>query len=151
MNQILTYIAGVLVVGVVGFFALRGQDHSGYGQQTATINKTAIPETKPKTTTKAYTTWQEYMAASQAEGWHYDIADYIAENNPNRAETFIHEIVGHCHRLCNMPHVGRARLELGHDIRSIPHGGYVIFYRVAVSEVEIVRVLHGARDIQRLF
>ncbi|SVA63675.1 uncharacterized protein METZ01_LOCUS116529, partial [marine metagenome] len=72
-------VAGVLVVGVIGFFALRGQDHSGYGQQTATINKTATPETKPKTTTKAYTTWQEYKAASQAEGWHYDIADYIGE------------------------------------------------------------------------
>ena len=72
-------VAGVLVVGVIGFFSLRGQDHSGDGQQTATINKTSTPDTKPKTTAKAYATWQEYKAASQAEGWHYDFADYIDE------------------------------------------------------------------------
>ncbi len=80
-----------------------------------------------------------------------DIADYIAENNPERAVTFTREIIGHCHRLCNMPQVGRARPDLGRDVRSIPHGGYVIFYRIVDAEVEIARVLHGARDVEALF
>ena len=72
-------VAGVLVVGAIGFFLLSGKDHSGDGQQTATINKTATPETNPETTAKAYATWEEYKAASQAEGWHYDIAEYVGD------------------------------------------------------------------------
>ena len=69
----------MLVVGAIGFFALSGKDHSGDGQQTATINKTATPETNPETTAKTYATWEEYKAASQAEGWHYDIAEYVGD------------------------------------------------------------------------
>ena len=72
-------VAGVLAMGAIGFFALSGKDHSGDGQQTATINKTATPETNAETTAKTYATWEEYKAASQAEGWHYDIAEYVGD------------------------------------------------------------------------
>ncbi len=30
------------------------------------------------------------------------------------------------------------------------HGRYLIFYRLAVGEVRVERILHGARDIKRL-
>jgi len=36
-------------------------------------------------------------------------------------------------------------------LRSFPVGQYVIFYRVAVDAVEIVTVIHGARDLDSLF
>jgi plasmid stabilization system protein ParE len=29
-------------------------------------------------------------------------------------------------------------------------GRYVVFYRVARKEVEVIRVLHGARDIENI-
>jgi toxin ParE1/3/4 len=80
-----------------------------------------------------------------------EIADYVAENNPKRAITFTREIIGHCHRLGNTPHVGRSRPNLGPGIRSIPHGRYMIFYRMVDSDVQILRVLHSARDIEALF
>ena len=32
----------------------------------------------------------------------------------------------------------------------VPHGDYLIFYRALNSETRIERILHGARDIQRL-
>ena len=50
--------------------------------------------------------------------------------------------------LARQTHMGRSRPELGSDIRSMPVGRYVIFYLPLPSGIEIVRVLHGARDIE---
>jgi toxin ParE1/3/4 len=46
--------------------------------------------------------------------------------------------------------MGRSRLELAPDLRSFPVGQYVIFYLPLPKGVEIVRVLHGARDIESI-
>jgi len=35
-------------------------------------------------------------------------------------------------------------------IRRRPFGNYLIFYRVGTSAIEVVHVLHGARDYERL-
>ena len=76
-----TLIAGiagvVLIAGAIGFFALNEKDHTKKEQQTSAIDKTDPPEINPETTAKTYATWEEYEAASQAEGWHYDIAEYV--------------------------------------------------------------------------
>lgn len=45
------------------------------------------------------------------------IADYIAQDNPARAVTFIHELRGQCQRLVLNPSGYRLRPELGDDIR----------------------------------
>jgi toxin ParE1/3/4 len=46
------------------------------------------------------------------------------------------------------PESGRKRLEFGSDVRSFPIAPYVVFYRVARRHVQVLRVLHGHRDIQ---
>jgi len=33
-------------------------------------------------------------------------------------------------------------------VRRRPHGNYLIFYRVGAEQVEILHVLHGARDYE---
>lgn len=50
--------------------------------------------------------------------------------------------------LLQFPNAGRIRDELQSDIRSYPAGEVVIFYRVAASVLEVVRVLHGRRDVE---
>jgi toxin ParE1/3/4 len=50
-----------------------------------------------------------------------------------------------------MPRLGRKREELSPRLRSFPVGRYVIFYRPMENGIEIVRVLHGARDLPPLF
>jgi toxin ParE1/3/4 len=45
--------------------------------------------------------------------------------------------------------LGRARDELAPALRSLAYGRYVICYRVVASGAEIVRALHGVRDIRR--
>lgn len=43
--------------------------------------------------------------------------------------------------------MGRSQGRLRPNLRSHPHGSYVIFYRAVEGGIEVVRVLHGARDI----
>lgn len=78
-----------------------------------------------------------------------DIAYFTAQGNPSRARTFTREIVAHCHRIANTPRAGRERPELGPNVRSIPHGQYVIFYRPIEANTEILHILLGARDLNR--
>ena len=44
-------------------------------------------------------------------------------------------------------HAGRARPELGEEVRSFPIGNYVVFYKPLAAGIELVRVLSGYRDI----
>ncbi|VAX02390.1 ParE toxin protein [hydrothermal vent metagenome] len=49
------------------------------------------------------------------------------------------------------PQIGRLRRELGEEIRSFPQGSHVIFFIEHKGRAAIVRVLHGARDFQKIF
>ena len=52
--------------------------------------------------------------------------------------------------LAEMPGIGRRREKCAKGVRSITEGDYVIIYRVKNDTVEILRVLHGARDPERV-
>lgn len=78
-----------------------------------------------------------------------EIGDYIAQDNPSRAVTFIQDIRAQCQRIGKSPMAYRARPELGDGIRSSPFGNYVILYRPQANDVLVVRVLHGAMDLPR--
>jgi toxin ParE1/3/4 len=47
--------------------------------------------------------------------------------------------------------MGRARQELAASLRSFPFGRYVIFYVPIENGINVVRVLHSARDIDAVF
>ncbi len=71
----------------------------------------------------------------------------IAIDNPRRAESFIAEIEDRCRRLGSLPFAFPLlpeREETG--IRRRPYGDYLIFYRVLAEVVEILHVVHGARN-----
>ncbi|HYO09502.1 MAG TPA: type II toxin-antitoxin system RelE/ParE family toxin [Tepidisphaeraceae bacterium] len=36
-------------------------------------------------------------------------------------------------------------------MRSLPVRGYIIFYRQTREGIELMRVLHGARDLKKIF
>ena len=79
------------------------------------------------------------------------IGDYIADDNPGRAVSFVSEIRGQCDKIANAPRAYRLRPELGEGIRSCAHGSYVIFFVATKTLVTVVRVLHGAMDIPAQF
>jgi toxin ParE1/3/4 len=77
------------------------------------------------------------------------IGEWIAEDNPPRALTFVDELETCCARLTAMPRA--YPLVPRHEnsgVRRVPHGNYLIFYRVTADAVEILHVLHGARDYE---
>ncbi|MBP1886590.1 type II toxin-antitoxin system RelE/ParE family toxin [Sinorhizobium mexicanum] len=83
----------------------------------------------------------------EAENDLEQIADYIAQDNPRRALSFVRELRSKCEDLIDSPN-GFAlvpRYE-HHGIRRRVHGNYLIFYRVESTKVVIVHVLHGATD-----
>ncbi len=80
-----------------------------------------------------------------------EIWDFIAEDSQARADSFLDRLDQSFHGLAGNPHMGRARGELCQNLRSFPSGRYMIFYLVLPDEIEIVRVLHGARDLGAIF
>lgn len=79
------------------------------------------------------------------------IADYIAKDNPRRALSFIIELRGKCESLSEtaasfplMPRYER------YGIRRRIHGNYLVFYRVTADQVQIIHIMHGARDYAAL-
>ncbi|TNF38518.1 MAG: type II toxin-antitoxin system RelE/ParE family toxin [Deltaproteobacteria bacterium] len=77
---------------------------------------------------------------------------YIAEDNAARADTFLDELYELFQTLADNPEIGRRRDELRTGIRSFPKGSYVVFYALSTEteELEIVRVLSGFRDLDKL-
>jgi len=80
-----------------------------------------------------------------------EIWSYIADDSVANADAFIDKLYQAIQVLARQPGSGRHREELAPGIQSFPFGRYIIFYRVVAGAVEIVRVLHGARDIENIF
>lgn len=78
------------------------------------------------------------------------IGDWIARDNPARAVSFVKELRQACFAIGTRP---RAHAFVAHrraeGIRRRVHGSYLIFYRVTTL-VEIVHVLHDARDYENI-
>jgi plasmid stabilization system protein ParE len=79
------------------------------------------------------------------------IGDRIAERNPARAVTYVRELRDRALRIGEFPHAGPPRPQWGQGIRIAVHGKYLIVYRVRDGAVQILRVVHGARDLDTLF
>ena len=80
-----------------------------------------------------------------------EIWGYIADDSPGRADEFADLIDSKFQTLARQPSMGRVRSELGPGFRSFVVGRYVIFYLPLENGIEIVRVIHGARDIEAVF
>jgi toxin ParE1/3/4 len=77
-----------------------------------------------------------------------EIWSHIAEDSADHADTFTDLIDSKFQVLARRPGIGRSRPELATDLRSFAVGNYVIFYIPLSKGVEVVRVLHGARDLE---
>lgn len=80
-----------------------------------------------------------------------NIIDYIAQDNPIRAEDFGQELRAKALQLAQHPKLGRAgRPGLPPFLRElVAHRNYIIFYRVLDDSrtVEILRVKHTAQQM----
>ncbi|MGH8499607.1 MAG: type II toxin-antitoxin system RelE/ParE family toxin, partial [Methylococcales bacterium] len=74
-----------------------------------------------------------------------------AQDSPHNKDNFLDRIQEIFLALADFPEMGTGRDELNKGLRSQPVGNYMIFYFPLEDGIDIVRVLHGSRDIQSLF
>lgn len=80
-----------------------------------------------------------------------EIGDFIRPNSPKRAASFIRELLDACETLADMPRAFPLVPRYEHyGIRRRAYHNYLIFYRVKEELIEIIRVLHGARDYEAI-
>jgi plasmid stabilization system protein ParE len=91
------------------------------------------------------------VIAAAAEAELQSIGDWIAGDNPTRALTFVQELRKRCESLIDAPRAYALvpRYEpLG--IRRRVYRDYLIFYRIVGDTIEVLHVLHGARDYESI-
>lgn len=76
-----------------------------------------------------------------------EIGDFIAQDNPARAISFLAEIEAKMHHAAERPESYPARDDVCEGLRAARQGRYLIFFITTGIDVQIVRVLHGARDL----
>jgi toxin ParE1/3/4 len=84
-----------------------------------------------------------------------EVGAFIAKDNPAAAGEVVRKLRLAFEQLACMPQLGRkvTGIKTSEELRmwlSPAFRNYLIFYRELPDGVEIVRVLHGARDIPRI-
>lgn len=74
---------------------------------------------------------------------------YVAAERPRAATDILLKIRKACERTADWPESGKRREEIAPGVRSALVKPYVIFYRSATGQVQVLRILHGRRDIVR--
>jgi len=74
-----------------------------------------------------------------------ELMDYIAQDNPEAATKVAGEIWETTRMLSNHPAMGKPGRVPGTREMVVTGTSYIVPYRVVANEVQILRVLHGAR------
>jgi len=76
---------------------------------------------------------------------------FVGEQNIDAAQRLVEMFDRNLEMLSDMPGLGPRRPELGKGVRSFPVGKYILLYRAIDDGIELLRGLHGARDLRRVF
>ncbi len=86
----------------------------------------------------------------QAEADLEDIALYLGRRNREAAKRVHADIVDRVHRQAQFPLTGQQRDDILPGLRSVAIAQYVVLFRPAGETIEVVRVLHASRDVDRI-
>jgi len=77
------------------------------------------------------------------------IGRHIATESGSRevALRFLDRIAEKTVIYATQPELGERRPDLGPEVRCFSVGSYVVFYRPRRNDIEVLRVIHGSRDI----
>jgi toxin ParE1/3/4 len=81
------------------------------------------------------------------------IGEYIEEQSQSLeiAKRFLRTIDAKCEQYARQPLMGDRRPDLGTDVHCFTVGNYVVLYRPLCDGIELLLVVHGARDIPAVF
>lgn len=75
---------------------------------------------------------------------------YVAAQNPDAADRLVDAVLEGSRMHVRFPNLGQMRDDLRPGLRCFVVTPYVVFYRPIEDTIEILRILHGARDLPRL-
>jgi toxin ParE1/3/4 len=93
----------------------------------------------------------QVLRTAQAELDLLEIWGSVARRSPEKADRFTEAIDAKCRLVARFPEMGRSREELAPGVRSTLVERYVVLYRAIDDGIEVLRVVHGSRDLPRLF
>jgi len=76
---------------------------------------------------------------------------HIADDNPQAADRVLDRLEESANRLADNPQMGPARDDIRPGLRYLVSGSYLLLYRITDGGIEIVRAVHGRRDLNGLF
>ena len=79
------------------------------------------------------------------------IRSYIANDRPAAADRLMDDLYDRFRLAAAQPGMGEACKELGPNLRVFSVGNYVVVFRPMKGGIEVVRIVHGARDLRSLF
>ena len=79
-----------------------------------------------------------------------EIWDHIARDSIRNADRFVDRLEQRFGVLAANPRLGVARDDLRPGLRRFGYGRYLIYYRLIRDGIEVLRVVHGARDQRHL-
>jgi toxin ParE1/3/4 len=94
-----------------------------------------------------------HVRSPEADSDLENIWNYVAIDSGSQgiADRLIDSITDRFFLLATRPNIGRSRdQDLRPGLRSFSVGAFVIIYRIQGTQVLILRVLHGARDLRLL-
>ncbi len=91
------------------------------------------------------------VITAEAESDLEQIATYVAQQSPQSALNLIRELRQRCGSLLDAPRGYPLVPRYEHTgIRRRPFGRFLIFYRAGEDVIEVIHILHGARDYESL-
>jgi len=76
---------------------------------------------------------------------------YLAERNPQAADSLMREVDSRFENLARFPFIGRERSRFAPGLRSVLVGTHLIFYLVESDRIVVVRMIDGRMDIDEEF
>ncbi len=103
-----------------------------------------MPASEPQTESMA-----ELLISEEARQDIISIWAYVAADNVVAADRLLRAIEEKANRLRDHPLLGLDRSDIRPNVRCLTQGHYLIFYRFdpVDDRVDVVRVLHGMRDL----
>ena len=77
-----------------------------------------------------------------------DIWLYIAQDNLAAADRLTDLVADVTQRLLDFPCIGPAKPHIAAEMRTLSVGRYTILYRIMSDTIDLVRIVHQARDLR---
>jgi toxin ParE1/3/4 len=92
-----------------------------------------------------------YKFTEQADQDLIELSAYVSTDSPQAGFRLIDRVFQKCQLLAENPALGVRRDELSPGLRSHVVGNYLVFYEPTEYGIQVIRIVHGARDLESLF